>query len=107
MRINVKTKPGSGSGMLSCAAGVNNMTKITASVHSSTVSHPRSAQIFFPLPPPPNDTRNIRLGATLDSTAMSCTSNMRPVRGSDGAWIAESCSTDSSGCIHQPKVLHV
>jgi len=103
MRINVKTKPGSGAGMLSSAIGVNNMTKITGCMHSQTVPHPRSGQTCSPLPPPPNDTRNIRLGAISDSTAMSSASNMRSARGSDRAWIAECRSTDSSGRINQPK----
>lgn len=106
MRINVKTKPGSGAGMLSSAIGVNNMTKITGCMQSQTVPHPQSGQICSPLPPPPNDTRNIRLGAISDSTAMTSASNMRSARGSDRAWIAECRSTDSSGHINQPKVLH-
>ena len=106
MRINVKTKPGSGAGMLSSAIGVNNMTKITGCMHSQTVPHPQSGQICSPLPPPPNDTRSIRLGAISDSTEMSSASNMRSARGSDRAWIGECCPTDSSGNMNQPKVLH-
>ncbi|KAH9287753.1 hypothetical protein KI387_031870 [Taxus chinensis] len=72
IRINVKNKVSSGTGMLS-AAGLAGSISSTGRPKVSLAPPPASGRIRSALPPPPNDTVTARIGNTLSSSPISIT----------------------------------
>ena len=69
IRINVKTKPGSGTGMLSGATGPTNVISSTGRMKAPLAPPPGGGRIRSPLPPPPNDNKSVRTSPVASGTA--------------------------------------
>lgn len=69
IRINVKTKPVSGTGMLSGATGPSNVISSTGRMKAPLAPPPGGGRIRSPLPPPPNDNKSIRTSPVSSGTA--------------------------------------
>lgn len=74
IRINVKNKVSSGTGMLS-AAGLSGSISTTSKPKISLAPPPASGRIRSPLPPPPNDTVMARISNSLSSSPISNTAS--------------------------------
>uniref|UniRef100_A0A0D6R028 NECAP PHear domain-containing protein n=1 Tax=Araucaria cunninghamii TaxID=56994 RepID=A0A0D6R028_ARACU len=75
IRINVKNKVSSGTGMLSAAGLSGSGVSSTSRPKLSLAPPPGSGRIRSPLPPPPNDTVTSRIGNALSSTSISGTAS--------------------------------
>lgn len=71
IRINVKTKPGSATGMLSGATGPTNVISSTGRMKAPLAPPPGGGRIRSPLPPPPNDNKSIRTSPVSSGTSFA------------------------------------
>ena len=71
IRINVKTKPTSGTGMLSGATGPTNVISSTGRMKAPLAPPPGGGRIRSPLPPPPNDNKSVRTSPVSSGTAFA------------------------------------
>lgn len=103
IRINVKTKPGSGTGMLSGATGPSNVISSTGRMKAPLAPPPGGGRIRSPLPPPPNDNKTIRTSPVSSGTAFA--SSLGPVHGPEKSWDSGRASADPFSDLSQLEVL--
>lgn len=70
IRINVKTKPASNSGMMSLASGGAAIAS-TGRMKAPLAPPPGGGRLRSPLPPPPNDTKHLRVSTATPLTRLS------------------------------------
>ena len=103
IRINVKTKPGSGTGMLSGATGPTNVISSTGRMKAPLAPPPGGGRIRSPLPPPPNDNKSVRTSPVSSGTAFA--SSLGSAHDPAKSWDLGRASADPFSDLSQLEVL--
>lgn len=104
IRINVKTKPGSGSGMLSGATGPTvNAISSTGRMKAPLAPPPGGGRIRSPLPPPPNDNKSVRTSPVSSGTAFA--SSLVSAHDPGKSWDSGRAAADPFSDLSQLEVL--
>lgn len=104
IRILVKTKRGSGAGMLSSAAGATNVLSSTNCMKGPIGPSPVGVRIRTPLPPPPDDSRNLRSGS-MPISGTTFASTLEFGQGSGSPWDSGTGSAQTSSYLSNLEVL--
>lgn len=104
IRILVKTKPGSGAGMLSSATGATNVLSSTSCMKAPLAPPPGGVRIRSPLPPPPDDGRSLR-SSSMPISGTTFASTVEFGRSSGSPWDSGTGSTQTSLYLSKLEVL--